>query len=273
MKNIWMYWEDIGRGMPEFVRLCIASVTRHKGSATVHMLDQKSVLEFLPNLRPEWHQLRSPAHKADYIRTRLALKYGGMWLDCDMAALRPLEPLFDFPARYDFACQGIDGAIGCFVARSGCELLERITRAQDEVLDKNPQDFPWNGIGNDLLKRLGVDYKYHEWQRWTLDEIAGGKVSKLLSTQEKLADNLDRNAVIFHFCGNILTPLLRTYARHQHQNALHERMLLSQIFRHAMGLNEPKTPEFLPSLARLQDAGDAVARRLSRIRKSADSST
>ena len=264
MKHIWMYWEDTSRGKPEFIRLCMEAVTRHKGSATVHLLNQSSVLELLPDLRPEWHQLKSPAHRADYLRTRLVYMHGGMWLDSDMAALSNLEPLLELPEEYDFACQDMGSAIGCYVARPGCRLLAEIMKAQDQVLDQNPLGFPWNGIGNDLLKRLGANYPYHAWQKWTVDEISGAKVSKLLSTKEPIKNNVDRNAVVFHCCGNVLTPLLDTYARRQHQNLIQERMLLSKILRAALGIDEPTWPLFLPTLAQVEDAGQAILRRLGR---------
>lgn len=267
MNHIWMYWEDLGRGMPEFVRLCMESVIRHKGRAIVHVLNQTTVLELLPDLRAEWHRLQSPAHKADYVRTRLVCQYGGMWLDSDMAVLSDLEPLFEIPAEHDFACQSMEAAIGCFVARPGCSLLVDMTKAQDQVLDRNPNDFSWNGIGNDLFKRLGATYPHHAWQKWTVDEIAGGKVTRLLSTRQTPADNVDGNAVVFHCCGNVLTPLLRTYARRQHQNLLHEKLLLSQIVRRALGIEEPSGLQtLLPTVAQVQDAGDGVLRRLGRFR-------
>jgi hypothetical protein len=264
MKHIWMYWENApgSRGMPPFAHFCVESVRRHRGGAELHLLDERSVQEYLPDLRPEWHRLKKPAHKADYIRTRLVLHHGGMWLDCDMAALGPLEPLFHIPAPFDFACQDIGSAIGCFVAKPGCELLRKVTSAQDNVLDTSPQDFAWNAIGNELLKEFGASYPYHRWVEWTLDEVAHGKVTRLLSEREDLAKVVDPNAVVFHFCGNVLSPLLNTYARHRHQSLLGQRMLVSKILRRALGLPEPGFGVRLTNTAWMLDLGDGVARRL-----------
>jgi hypothetical protein len=265
--NIWMYWENVvgGRGMPPFVQLCIDTVQRNRGHATVHLLDNQTIHNFLPDLRPEWHQLKTPAHKADYIRTRLGLKYGGMWLDCDMAVLGSLDPLFEIPTPLDFACQDIGSAIGCFVAKPGCELLRHIAAAQDAVLDANLHDFPWNGIGNDLLKALGAGYSYHRWREWTVDEIVDGKVSKLLSEDESFAANVDRNAVVFHFCGNLLSPLLNRYANHRQQSLLRQQMLMSKILRRGLGVAEPRLGARLSDFAGLLDLGDAVGRRFRRL--------
>lgn len=267
MNHIWMYWENAakGPGMPPFVRLCIESVRRHSGGATVHLLDERSVQEFLPDVRPEWHQLKKLAHKADYVRTRLVLEHGGMWLDCDMVALGSLEPLFEIPGHLDLACQHLDGAINCFVARPGCKLLREITRAQDDVIDTLGLEFPWEAIGNDLLKRLGHDYPHHRWPEWTVDHAPAGQVSRLVSGGRKRGLSIDRHAVIFNLCGASLSPLLNEYAAHRQQSLLLQQMPMSAILRRALGIPEPSWNQRLTNVAPWLDLGRGVARRLRRM--------
>ncbi|MBK1686092.1 capsular polysaccharide synthesis protein [Rubrivivax gelatinosus] len=268
MNQIWMYWENVpgSRGMPPFVQFCLKSVERHRGQASLHLLDQDSVREYLPDLRPQWRQLQRAAHRADYVRTRLVLRHGGMWLDSDMVAMRPLAPLFEIPQPLDFACQEMASAIGCFVARAGCPLLQTIAREQDRILDADPTSFEWNAIGNDLLARHGSDYPHHTWVRWTLDEIAGGKVSRLLEDR-RIEDNVDRNAALFHLCGNLLTPLLATYAPRRHQRLLGQSMLLSRILRRALDLPEPSTLGQRLDPALWGDTMDGLGRRAGRLLK------
>ena len=236
MSIIWMYWENSGKSMPEYINLCIQTIKKHKGNSQLNLLNQDSINQYLPDLRPEWHELKRAAHKADYIRTRLVYKYGGMWLDCDMVALKDIEPLFSFPDIYDYACQNIEASIGCFVARPGCELLKKVIEAQDKVLNENLSGFQWNGIGNELLKEFGQDYPYHQWPKWTLDEISGGKVSKLLSRNESIEKNLCGNAVIFHFCNECIGPLIKKYVKDR--QLLTSNMLMSKIFRKALAIEE-----------------------------------
>lgn len=267
MNNIWMYWENApgNTGMPPFVRHCIDSIRRHRGSAQLHLLDESSVGEFLPDLRPEWHRLTKPAHKADYIRTRLVLRYGGLWLDCDMAALRSLEPLLEIPEPFDFACQEIHGAIGCFAARPGCELLRRITVAQDEVLDTQSDGFAWGAIGNDLLRMHGAEYPHHAWVKWTVDHVPNGQVNRLLlDSSLEGAIRIDAHAVLFDFMGHSLYPLLETYALHRSRSLLRQSIWLSRILRSAFGFDEPTWAVRLTNVAALQDAGAGVMRRLKR---------
>lgn len=268
MSDIWMYWENKpgSQGMPPFAQLCVESVRRNAAGARVHLLDQHSVREHLPDLRPEWDCLAKLAHKADYVRTRLVLLHGGLWLDCDMVALHPLDRLLELPPEHDFACQDLASAIGCFAARPGCQLLHELTAAQDAVLDRSPNDFGWNGIGNDLLAQIGKNHRCHLWPKWTVDEVAGGKVTKLLASQETPENNVDANAVVFHFCGNLLSPLLNTYAPHRKERLLNQCMLMSRILRRGLAIPEPPAWQQSLDFARLQDWGAGAVRRLHRLR-------
>lgn len=262
MKHIWMYWDRPVETMPEYMKLCMRTMVRHKGSLQLNVLDQYSINRYLPDLRPEWHRLKKAAHKADYIRTRLGYKYGGMWVDCDMVALSDIQVLFDFPDSYDYACQDIGTSIGCFVARRGCELLKKVMHAQDIVLDKHRSEIQWNEIGNKLMAECGREYRYYQWPQWTVDEIASGKVSKLLSTEETLEDNVDRNAVIFHMCNSCVGPLIREQVRDG--RLLTSDRLVSKLFRRALGLGE--TPETLRNI-NLGDVVWTLAKPVRRVRK------
>ncbi|WP_031435235.1 capsular polysaccharide synthesis protein [Methylomarinum vadi] len=244
MKNIWMYWESIGNNaMPDHIKLCIRTIENNKGVSNLYLLNPNNIGEFLPDLRPEWFQLKKAAHKADYIRTRLVHKYGGMWLDCDMAALNSLDPLFDLPDEYDYACQNIGTSIGCFVARPGCRLLDTIISAQDDIISENLSGFSWNGIGNELLKKFGQEYPHLRWSKCYLDEIDGGKVSKLMSRKEQFSDNISDETIIFHFCNEASGYFLRKL----NENALlSSDRLVSKIFRKALKIE--KEPSKLTQL-------------------------
>lgn len=234
-----MYWEG---KKPEHIKLCIESIRQRKGHLELHLLNPTTIAKFLPNLRPEWHHLQKPAHKADYIRTRLAYKYGGMWIDCDMIALAELEPLFKFPEQYDYACQNISTSIGCFIARPQSKILERVISEQDKILDHNSVDFMWNDIGNNLLKKFGQNYPYYRWQEWTLDEIAGGKTSKLFSRHETIDENLDSNAMIFHLCNESISKEIKIKLKDT--RVIKSNTLISKIFRKSLSLKEKNTAKY-----------------------------
>lgn len=256
MKNIWMYWEN---KRPAHIARCIESVRRHKGRCEFHLLDSDSISRFLPNLRPEWHTLKKAAHKADYVRTRLVHQYGGMWIDCDMIALADIEPLFEFPEHLDYACQNIAASIGCFIARPGCKILEKIIAEQDSVLDNKLGSFGWNDIGNTLLRVHGSSYPHHRWEEWTLDEISGAQTVKLFSRCQSIDANVSTQAVLFHLCNEGTGNHMRRYLRPGRLLCSH--MLVSKLFRRSFGLEEPTTqsPEWL-EFVKDYDVVDALTR-------------
>lgn len=252
MDTIWMYWEnwDANGQMPRYLQLCVESIRRHRGRLSLELLDQQTVRGRLPDLREDVWMLPRIANRADYLRTRLLHRFGGLWIDCDMAALGNLERLCEIPSHLDYACQSIETSIGCFAARKGCHLLEQVIAAQDRVLDNQGIDFQWNDIGNELLARLGSGYPFHAWPLWTVDQIADGKVSRLMSYTATIADNVDGHALLFHFCNEHAGPLFRRYLRDD--RLLSSRTLASKIFRRAFDLEEPRGPA-IPALEALKD--------------------
>lgn len=252
MDTIWMYWEnrDAKGQMPRYLQLCVESIRRHRGRLNIELLDQQTVRSHLPGLREEVWTLPRIAHRADYLRTRLLHRYGGLWIDCDMAALGSLERLCEIPSHLDYACQSIETSIGCFAARAGCRLLEQVISAQDRVLAERGVDFQWNDIGNELLAKLGRGYAFHAWPRWTVDQIAEGKVSKLMSYTATVEDNVDANALLFHFCNEHAGPLFRRYLRDDRLLTSHT--LASKILRRAFDLDEPRG-RAIPALEALKD--------------------
>lgn len=218
MKDIWMYWENMGKTRPEYSNLCIQSIMTRKGNLRLNLLDQDSINQYIPDLCSKWRRLKKATHKVDYIRTRLVYIYGGMWIDCDMAALDSIEPLFDFPIRHDDACQDISQSIGCFIARPGCALLKNVIETKGQ----------------------------------TLDEILGNTIVKLQSTRGAFEDNIDHSAATFHFCNESIGPLIQKHVKSNRLTTLNK--LISKIFRKALKIDEPVAEEdarFFPFLRRI----------------------
>lgn len=244
MGSVWMYWEG---PLPEHLRLCMMSAERRRGGLDFNLVSPETVPRFLPELGGSFALLRRPAHRADYLRTRLVHRYGGLWLDSDMIALQPLESLLNFPSTIDFACQTPGSAIGCFAARAGSELLGRVIEAQRRVIDESQGQFAWNDIGNELFASLGSDYPLHLWPKWALDEIAGGSVRTLLSRTARIDDYLSPNAVVFHICNEVTRPLFDRYLRPG--RVLHSSMLVSRLLRRGLDVPEPHSaPAWLDAL-------------------------
>lgn len=93
---IWLYWENKPNSLkPSYLNLCYKTVLKHcKDSFDIHLLDEKTVYKYLPDLRKDINQLMIP-QKADYIRICLLYKYGGIWLDSDIIVNNDLKPMYD----------------------------------------------------------------------------------------------------------------------------------------------------------------------------------
>jgi len=247
-----MYWENrkASDRMAGYLRLCVESIQRHRGRLSVELLNEHTVRRYLPDLPREVWALPRIAHRADCVRTRLLHRYGGMWIDCDMLALSSLERLCEIPLGLDYACQSIETSIGCFAARPGCGILECMLVAQKQLLVERGGKFRWNEIGNDLLAGLGANYPFYAWPLWTVDQIAGGEVSKLMSYTARAEDNLDKNAVLFHFCNEAAGPLFSRYIRDT--RLLLSNTLASKIIRRGFDLDEP-TGMVIPAVEAIKD--------------------
>ena len=79
-KIIWMYWED--QELPKSIKSFINNIQIINPDHEVKILNQKSVLEYLPNLNINTEM--KIAQKADLIRLELLYSYGGIWIDASI---------------------------------------------------------------------------------------------------------------------------------------------------------------------------------------------
>jgi hypothetical protein len=118
LKHIWMYWENkIGTTKPHYIQLCYRTILKNTPQDfKVHLLDEKSVYNFLPNLRKDINKLSIP-QKADYIRLSLLDKYGGIWFDSDIILFKSPILILEKLKNHDFI------GFGCHTSqckKSGC---------------------------------------------------------------------------------------------------------------------------------------------------------
>ena len=94
---VWLYWEG---EKPDWIKMCHYTVFNHASNAKL--------------ISPqEFETLRTTdtdidlsglcvAHRADFIRSFLLAKFGGIWIDADCLVMKSLLPLFELLAKYDF---------------------------------------------------------------------------------------------------------------------------------------------------------------------------
>ncbi len=157
---IWMAWTG-NNPLPDILALCLESVRRHNA------VDFEVIVVTPENLRqyvdphPAYDYL-SLNHRADYLRCWLLHRYGGIYLDMDTVALRPLTDLYADLSSYDLVTY--DGAIwgevfGISVfgpTRRGSVLTQGWREAVESLLDRRHDDLieyrrHYPGLGADCL--------------------------------------------------------------------------------------------------------------------------
>jgi hypothetical protein len=156
---VWQYWES-DTPAPPYVRLCLETVARHLGGAEHVVLDEHSVEDRLPDLDPSWRRLAEAAHRADYVRSRLLERYGGIWLDADAVVLKDLSGLYtEDVSDADLLCwvnvQGLV-AVNLLVAPPGSPVIADWVADQGRILEEASRSsgaiaVSWSALGSDSI--------------------------------------------------------------------------------------------------------------------------
>jgi len=96
-KIIWAYWETKpGKKKPGYIDLCLNSIKHNCGKCfNVIVLDNKTVYDYLPEIKNmDLSNLELP-QKVDYYRYALLEKYGGVWLDADILVIKCICPFYN----------------------------------------------------------------------------------------------------------------------------------------------------------------------------------
>jgi hypothetical protein len=103
-----MYSEDApGQPRPAYLDLCLETIPVPAEGCDLHLLDESKAFEWLPDLDERmWNRLPSPALRADYIRTSLVYRHGGLWLDSDLIALSPIREIFHWLDEHEIVGWG-----------------------------------------------------------------------------------------------------------------------------------------------------------------------
>jgi hypothetical protein len=145
---IWMYWEG---HRPEWISMCERTVRAHADDVRV--------------LSPEDFDLMRDcdrdidvsglcvAHRADFIRSYLLRKHGGLWIDSDCIVIKDLQPWLNRLAQYEFIGykerQG-HVANNFMAARPGSSIATEYYRRICSLLRSRTQ-LSWLTLGSDAL--------------------------------------------------------------------------------------------------------------------------
>lgn len=240
--HAWMYWENLPNGArPPYLDLCLQTIRRHLGSLELHLLDERSVLDWLPELQADvWHKLPTPVYRADYARTRLVHRYGGLWLDFDSIAIDSLDKLLKPLDRAELAGWGCElgGRFynNLFAGRPGAEVLERWIIAQDDVLSAstNWRKLTWAALGQDIIGPISREHGYHCLPMHQIAPVPWYEWRRFLSRCQSPGRILVHSPITILLWNKQLGPILNHVSR---EAILKTRTLLARLLRIALGLS------------------------------------
>jgi hypothetical protein len=213
--SVWMYWENppTGRRAP-YLDLCLESVRCHLDGLRLEVVDQESVFNWLPNLdREVWTRLPSATYRADYIRTRLVDRYGGLWLDFDCLVFRPLSDLVDLLESNDVVGWGREQGRfynGLFAARAGSAMVAEWIRAQDGVLGSRDdwKALEWQALGQDVINPIARSAPFHNLAFRTVAPVMWYEWRRLLSRIESPERILKPDGRVIMLWNRFMGPIL-----------------------------------------------------------------
>ncbi len=244
---VWTYWEDVpGTTRPAYLDLCLETIRRHAAPLPLHCLGPDDALEVLPDLDVErWRSLPAPNYRSDYVRCRLLQRYGGLWIDIDTVALRPLAALLaELDARGTVSFGMEQGRFfgGLSAAAAGSAFVDMWVAEQDEVLTRHrdwatlpyaalAQDVTWSVARKTPWKPLPMaevaPIPWYQWRRF---------FSRLESPRHLLA----AKPVTVVLWNAAMGPALRGVDAGQ---LARSRMLLSRLLRIGLGTSDVNDEE------------------------------
>ncbi len=262
-KNIWLYWENkSGHEKPEYIQMCIDSVLRNCGKEfSVTILDENSVLNYLPSLRKDLNGLTIP-QKADYIRLAILNKYGGIWLDSDIIVFKSLLPLVKKLKEIDYVGFGYHGlmlnnmfakngygkpANWAMISRKNGILVKKCLENANKLLDSKIElntNYRYHKLGRELIwdviknLRKNSNWDYYHVDSINLErDVRGEKITNVrLMSNEILDPSYDSYFLPLY---NTSPGFPESFLNMKKEDILKNNMLVSQLFRKAFNYSLP----------------------------------
>jgi len=251
---VWVYWEG---DCPEWIAACRRTIIAH--APGVRLLDRDGFERIRDGDRDIDIDRLQVAHRADFIRAFLLARYGGLWLDSDCIATRPLTPLLDLVSVHDFIAhrdrQGFfpNGFMG---ARPGSAIAGEFYRRICGIL-RSGQRLGWISLGGEPLTELlkSTDVPWHELECELIQPVCWSRPDVFFAAACR--DDHERSFNNRAFCYMLSNTEIKKYA------ARHPELSLMQQDSFFRFLVEKST-----SAAVREVAADGAAQRGARIRTS-----
>jgi hypothetical protein len=188
---MWSYWQLMNGTAqpPSYITLCFDIMKRNSAKYfTLIILNEKSVFEYLPDLRKDIDDLPI-ALKVDYIRIKLLHKYGGLWIDADTIMMTDLKTIADaLHNGIDFIGVGCTGGV--------CKNTDGYGRPSNGVIGSTKNGLLINHCLDNLNKKLDLYYLTDKAKRVDFDYFDLGK--KIIWEEYDKLMQTNRNYKYYH---------------------------------------------------------------------------
>lgn len=264
---LFIYWElkNNVTQPPEYIQLCMKTIKKNGSLFNVVFLDDKTVFNYLPDLRTDINKLPI-ALKSDYIRIYLLYKYGGMWLDADTIMMTDMKPVIDKLNEgvdfIGFGCTGYKCTNGygkpsnqAMAAKKHSIMMKNCLDNLNKKLDvyftkndKNKDEFNYFDLGKliiweefDKLQEK-QNYTYYHFPSYV--DGARDKDGLWISLEMVLKENinlLDENKLMIvflvnsEFCGK--DPKYNFFCNKTEKEILNDDKYISKMFRKSLNIS------------------------------------
>lgn len=177
--TIWQYWE--GETIPPYYALCQETVARHNDN--VRVIGPDDLPELIGPI-PEILKKSYITHRVDWIRKKLLVEQGGVYVDSDFICVRSMAPLQALSLHYDFAGykehnsgMWMDNLV---CGRKGSKILQSAADYAQRVLEEKEGRVNWLEASCDA-----VEHGFREFI-WKEDWM---KIPTHLIEPQKVVDN------------------------------------------------------------------------------------
>ena len=258
--DIWMYWENKSQTKkPIYLNICYDTVLYHcSDKFNIHLLNEKSIYDYLPNLRSDLDKRLNIPQKADYIRYNLLYKYGGIWLDSDIIIMNSLESLIQKLRQYDYVGAGCHynnckdngypyPANWVMVSRSHTRFMKMCIDRCDYILDSIyrydsssminyhifGRDNLWNNIK--ILKLSNWDYYHYDSKCLERDSKYRKITNERLLSNEQIDQNCINNLLYIPIY-NTAPGFPKWFIDMNYDDIIYGKMLISRLFRKSLNI-------------------------------------
>lgn len=165
---VWLYWEG---ERPAWIAACQQTIFDH--GRDVRLLTWESFDALRDTDRDIDLSGLHVAHRADFVRAFVLMRYGGLWIDSDCIVMQPLDPVLALLTTYDFIChrerQGVfsNGFIG---AAAGSAVAAAYYRHICALL-RSGQRLGWSSIGGMALTQVLSSVSRDIWCELPCEQI------------------------------------------------------------------------------------------------------